>query len=189
MRNVHAFAADLVGGTAVARRAGVDLRHSEPDLPPPSAFAHGSGPNPLPRPRIPLPSMRDLSRIATNLATAQTLSGAVIQLQRDIRKHLAVADALCVWIDWAHGTAWTVNGQVGEQIQSLVTDVAGSGRRDVVHNTLLQPIGPSPARAVLALRRPSGVFASTELVMISTLASGLAPTLDRLIDQARVSGR
>lgn len=126
--------------------------------------------------------MRELSAIARSLATASSLSAAVVELQRDICKLLRVTDALCLLIDWPRRTVWSTTGKLGDRISALVTDVAGRGKREVLGSTLIQPIGPSPARAVLGLRRPSGsTFELTEQAMIATLASGIAPSLDRLI--------
>ena len=98
--------------------------------------------------------MRDLSMIARNIATASSLGSGVVQLQRDICKLLHVTDALCIWIDWPRRTAWSVTGKLGVQVQELVLDVAGSNRHKLINNTLVEPIGPCPARAALALRRP-----------------------------------
>lgn len=143
---------------------------------------------PLPRPArvhatpLATPSISELSKIATNLATARTLAGAVIQLQRDICKLLHVTDALCLFIDWPRRSVWSTTGQLGERVSALVTDVAGSGKREIMGNAIMQPVGAVPARIVLGLRRPSGAsFEPTELAMISTLAQGIAPALDRLI--------
>lgn len=126
--------------------------------------------------------MRELAEIARSLATASSLSAAVLDLQRDICKLLRVNEALCLFIDWPRRTVWSTAGRLGERISELVTDVAGRGKREVLGNTLIQPIGASPARAVLGLRRPSGsTFDLTEQAMIATLATGIAPSIERLI--------
>jgi hypothetical protein len=175
-RRVARQIAPLARGTTVALDRDVDRLRTEPSLV-----------APLPRPArvttpIALPSMRELSSIARNLATAGSLVSAVLQLQHDICKLLRVTDALCLVIDWPHRTVWSTTGQLGGQISELVTDIAGSGKREMLGSTLMQPIGPSPARAVLGLRRPPGsTFDLTEQAMIATLASGIAPSLDRLI--------
>ncbi|MBA2539188.1 MAG: hypothetical protein H0V17_06095 [Deltaproteobacteria bacterium] len=155
---------------------------------PPSKLARGTGPVMTPRPPrqvatpSAMPSMRELSALATNLAMAQTFAAGANQLQRDLCKLLHVTDALCLWIDWPRRTVWNATGQVSGQLSELVTDVAGCGKRETLGSTLLQPIGPRPARAVLALRRPSGsTFDVSELAMIATLAAGIAPALDRLM--------
>jgi hypothetical protein len=131
--------------------------------------------------------MRELSGMITNLATARSLAAGVVQLQRDVCKLLRVTDALVVWIDWPRRAAWSVTGRLGDQVQELVTTVAGSGRRSIVGSTLVEPLGRAPARAVLALRRSSGsTFGATDVAMIGTLAASIAPALERLIaDHAR----
>jgi len=136
-----------------------------------------------------LPSMRELSRISTHLLAAPDLISGATRLQSDLRALLQVTDALCVWIDWAHRSAWSVSGRLGEHLQELVTEVAGSGRRELINNTLIEPVGRSPARGVLALRRPAGSFSPTDLAMISTLVGGIAPALDRLISEALAPAR
>ena len=141
-----------------------------------------------------LPSMGELSSTLRRLQSASSLEGAVVELQRDVCRLMHVTDALIVWIDWPRRAAWSVTGKLGEQVQALVTDVAGSGRRSIVGSTLVEPLGRAPARSVLALRRSSGsTFGATELAVIGALAGGIAPVVDRLIasrePQARGSAR
>lgn len=124
--------------------------------------------------------MRELSRIATNLMTATSLTAAVETLERDLCRLMQLSDARCLWIDWAHRTVWSTHGLATDETRELISEVAGTGRRELANHTLLQPVGARPARAVFALRR-SSAFELTELTMISTLAFGLAPALDRLI--------
>lgn len=137
----------------------------------------------------PLPSMQDLARVATNLARASSLTDAVRGLQRDLAAVLGLTDARCLWIDWPRRAVWSAVGPVGERAGELVTDVAASGKRELVDNTLMQPVGTRPARAVFALRRgPGRTFQPFELAMISTLAFEFAPALDRLIASSLVRG-
>ncbi|HEU0037514.1 MAG TPA: hypothetical protein VFQ53_43180 [Kofleriaceae bacterium] len=133
-----------------------------------------------------MPSMHDLAKLARDLTNESSLWSAVRWLQRELCRVLRVSDALCVWIDWPRDAAWTLTGKVGPQVHDLVTQVAGRGRREVLGSTLVEPLGPPPSRAVLALRKSPGVtFGETELVMISALGAGIAPTLDKLIASAR----
>jgi hypothetical protein len=191
-----------------------------------------------PRPRatpVAMPSMHDLTSIARRLAAAPSLPSGAARLARDVGKLLRLAEVACIWIDWPHGTAHTAAGTLDAQVAELVMEVAGSGRRSLVDNTLtspgsagarstaqrcavlaspgsaarstaqrcavlaspgsagarstaqrcavlIEPLGPRPARAVLALRKPVGIeFDAAELTVIQTLAIGLAPHLDRLI--------
>jgi hypothetical protein len=138
-----------------------------------------------------MPSMHELATIARNLASATSLLPGVLTLQRDVGKLLRASDVLCIWIDWPRGIAYCSSGRVSPQVHELVTQVAGSGRRSHVGGALVEPLGAAPARAVLALRRPSGaIFTSHELTILHTLAAGLAPVLDRLlaIDRAQLVG-
>lgn len=126
--------------------------------------------------------MRDLARVATNLAGATSLADAVRGLQRDLSTVLHLTDARCLWIDWPRRAVWSTVGPIGDRAGELVTDVAASGKRELVDCTLMQPVGTRPARAVFALRRAAGrTFQPFELAMIATLAFEFAPTLDRLI--------
>lgn len=161
----------------------VELMVHPQDLPPPPASARRiarTGPHPV------LPAMQDLTKIARRLALEPTLADAVTRLQHEACRLLDVTDALCVWLDWPRGTATTLTGAVSDQIHELVRGVAGSGRRSIIGSTLIEPLGPPPARAVLALRRPSAsTFLPAELAMISAFAAGIAPTIDRLIAAGR----
>jgi len=163
--------------------ADVELRPSRPSLPPASF-----------RPRITtpvaIPSMHELAATATNLGNAPTLIAGALQLQRDLRRLLQLTDVLCAWIDWPRREVRTASGQLGRQLADLVTDVAGSGRRELLGNTLIEPVGRSPARAVLAFRRTSGsTFAPSEIAMLATITTGIAPSLDRLIAEAQLDAR
>jgi hypothetical protein len=135
---------------------------------------------------VALPNMQDLAAAVRALADEASLEAAVDRLQRDARRLLGVTDALCVWIDWPRRIARTLTGRASAHVEDIVIETAGSGRRATLGSSILEPIGPTPARAVLALRKPSGVaFAANELAMIATLAAGIAPALDRLIAGAR----
>jgi hypothetical protein len=78
--------------------------------------------------------------------------------------------------------AWTLSGRVNHDFEEAVIEAAGSGKRVMLVGAVIEPVGPTPARAVLALRKPSGIaFSPSELTVISTLAASIAPALDRLI--------
>ena len=133
--------------------------------------------------------MRELSRLATNLAAASSLTYGLLELQYDLETLLHLTDARVLWIDWARRAVWSTTGLISEQTSDLVLDVAGSGKRELYANTLVQPAGARPARAVLVLRRPPGaMFDVAELAMISTLAFGLSGSLDRLIASSAARG-
>ena len=127
-------------------------------------------------------AMQDLTAIATALATETELRPAVDRLQKDAAKVLRLRDALCFWIDWPHRIAWTLGGRVNHELEEAVIEAAGSGKRNILAGAVIEPVGPTPARAVLALRKPSGLaFSPSELIVIQTLATSIAPALDKLI--------
>jgi hypothetical protein len=142
-------------------------------------------PLPLATPRE-LPSMHQLISLVRGITGETSLRGAVSRLERDTRPLLGLTDALCVWLDWPHRVVWSIAGRASAAVQELVIAVAGSGRRTLLGNALIEPIGPPPARAVLAIRRsPGHEFDAGELTLIATLSNSIAPTLDRLIAAAR----
>lgn len=123
-----------------------------------------------------------LNEIARRLASESELASAAVQLQRALCKLLDISDAVVAWIDWPRRVAWTTTGRLSTQTEELVLQVAGSGQREVLGGAVIEPIGRAPARAALALRRPSGQrFAADECNAIAALAQAVAPTLDRLI--------
>ena len=127
-------------------------------------------------------AMQGLTQIATALAQETSLRAAVEQLQKDAARVLKLRDALCFWIDWPNRIAWTLGGRVNHQLEEQVIETAGSGKRGMLAGAVIEPVGPTPARAVLALRKPSGLaFSPSELIVIQTLAQSIAPALDKLI--------
>ena len=131
----------------------------------------------------PLASMQDLSAIIRTLAAEPTFETAARLVQREACRLTRSTDALVVVVDWARSVIWTLQGRVtSEATQQLVAQVASSGHRSVLGNSLLEPLGNAPARAVLALRRPSGLsFQPAEVAMVAALAGGFAPILERLL--------
>lgn len=130
-----------------------------------------------------IPSISDLTALARAIANENDFDRAARRLQFEACRLAQATEALCVVFDWPRRIAWTVQGVIGnEQVRELVAAVAGSGRRSILGNALLQPIGPTPSRAVLALRKPIGAtYSVSEVAMVSALATGIAPSIDRLI--------
>ena len=127
-------------------------------------------------------AMQHLTALASALSTETSLAAAAARVQRDASQIFHVRDALLFWIDWPHRMAWTLGGRVNHDVEELVIDVAGSGKRGFLSGAIIEPLGPAPTRAVLALRKPSGLaFVASELTVIGTLASCIAPAMDRLI--------
>jgi hypothetical protein len=186
-RSARSTRPSLATGSSVTRRpeaaTSVELIWK---VPPPVLPVH------IPMPRLAMgtplgmPSMHELANVAKHVANASSLVAAAAQLQRDACKLLRVTNAACIWIDWPRRTASTLEGRLGEQLEELVLEVAGCGRRSLIGSSLVEPLGPPPTRAVLALRKPTGTtFDSSELTLIRTLAAGIAPALDRLIATSR----
>lgn len=130
-------------------------------------------------------SMTDLTTLAKDIANESSFERAAVRLQREACRLVRAAEAVCVVFDWPRRAAWTVQGPIAnESVKELVAQVAGSGHRSIIGNALLEPIGPAPSRAVLALRKPTAAtFSVQEVAMISTLAMGLATSIDRLINR------
>ena len=167
---------------------------ARPAPPPPRVFAAGTVTNAA-RPGMlmtgvtstvrPEVSMTDLTALARTIAAEQSFDRAAIRLQHEACRLVRATEALCVVFDWPRRAAWTVQGPiVNESVRELVAQVAGSGRRSILGNALLEPIGPAPSRVVLALRKPTGAtFSVQEVAILSTLALGLAASFDRLISR------
>jgi len=126
-------------------------------------------------------SMQELTNIARAISAEATFPAAAIRLQRELCRLTRSAEGLCVAFNWARRIAWTAEGTVvSEQVVELVAQVAGSGRRTLIGNALLVPIGPAPARAAIALRRTTA-FRPPEVELVAGLASGVAPAFQRLL--------
>ena len=125
--------------------------------------------------------MQELSAVARAIAAERTFRDAACRLQRELGRLTRSAEALCVAIDWPRRIAWTADGRVtSEPVMELVVQVAGSGRRALIGNALVAPIGCAPARAVIALRR-STPFRSPEIELVAGIANGVASAFDRLL--------
>ena len=148
---------------------------------------------PLPRPRAgvmatplsPLPSMHDLAAVSRAIAAAETFASAARTLELEARRLTHSTEALCVAFDWARRTAWSAQGPIASQaVVELVAQVAGSGRWSMIGNALVVPIGQAPARAVIALRRIA-IYQLAEAGLVSALAGGVAPAIERLLANER----
>lgn len=126
-------------------------------------------------------SMHELADIARAISAETTFPSAALRLQRELCRLTRSAEGVCVAFDWARRRASTAEGTVvSEQVVELVAEVAGSGRRTLTANALLVPIGPAPARAVIALRRTTA-FRPPEVELVAGLANGVAPAFQRLL--------
>jgi hypothetical protein len=150
-------------------------------MPPPPLPLAPAKPGVLATPVASLPSMQELAAITRAIAAERTFRDASGRLQRELGRLTRSAEAVCVAIDWPRRIAWTGDGLVtSEPVMELVAGVAGSGRRSLIGNALVAPIGPAPARAVIALRR-SAPFRSPDIELVAGLANGVAETFERLL--------
>lgn len=128
-----------------------------------------------------MPSMHELAAITRAIAAETTFRDASSRLQRELGRLTRSGEAICVAIDWPRRIAWTGDGLVtSEPVMELVAQVAGSGRRSLIGNALVAPIGLAPARAVIALRRTTP-FRSPDIEIVAGLANGVAEAFERLL--------
>lgn len=121
-----------------------------------------------------------IARIVAQLERACSLD-ALATFEIQLASALEIGEVLGVWIDWARRRTWCPRGVVSDRLEALVPEAAGSGRRVVLGNALLEPIGPVPARAVLVLKGPpERLFRQHTLRTIKRVGARLAPTLERL---------
>jgi hypothetical protein len=93
---------------------------------------------------------------------------------------MRATEVLCIVVDYARGGAWSVYGTVeSPALYELVIDVASSGQRQTIGTTVVEPIGPLPARAVLVVRRQATSYTTAELHALSTVARTAAEELER----------
>lgn len=106
---------------------------------------------------------------------------AVQTLERDLVRALQLDHVLVVWIDWVHRRAWTPSGSPSARLEDLAIEAAGTGRRLVLGNALIDPFGRAPARAVIAFKgAPERLFLPHTLRTIGRLTTRLGSAIDRL---------
>ena len=150
-------------------------------VPPPVLPLAPARPGALTTPLTSMPSVQELRDITRAISAETTFAGAAIRLQRETCRLARASEALCVAFDWPRRIAWTADGAVAaEQVKELVAQVAGSGRRTVIGNALVAPIGAAPARAVLAVRRATP-FHLAEIELVVGLAHGVSAAFARLL--------
>lgn len=102
-------------------------------------------------------------------------------LEREVAQHLGLDRVLYLWIDWAHREVLIPNAAVSPRVAELALEAAGSGKHVVVENAIVQPIGRTPARAVLVAKgRPERLFQPHALRTLRRLAARLGPSVDRI---------
>ncbi len=110
------------------------------------------------------PTASGLSRFQTSLAPA-----------------LGATDVLCVWMDWPRRIAWSIAGPVSARLQHIIPDVCGSGRRTVVANAIIEPVGPAPTRSAILVKGPGEqVLQPSTVRTIARIAARIGPALDRI---------
>lgn len=150
-------------------------------VPPPVLPLAPARPGVLATPLTSMPSPHELTEIVCAVAAETTFAAAALRLQRETCRLTRATEALCVAFDWPRRLAWTADGALAaEQVKELIAQVAGSGRRTVIGNALVAPIGTAPARAVIAVRRATP-FRLFEIEMVVGLAHGVAAAFERLL--------
>jgi hypothetical protein len=121
-----------------------------------------------------------VARILDELDRGSSLD-AFARFEDRLASALELDDVLGVWIDWARGRTWCPRGVVSARLEELVPAAAGSGRRVVLHNAIVEPIGRVPSRMVLVLKGPpERLFRQHTLRTIKRVGARLAPTIERL---------
>jgi hypothetical protein len=101
------------------------------------------------------------------------------RFERGLAEYLGATDVLCARMDWARRTAWSTSGPVSPRLQELVPEVAGSGRRIVLPNAILEPIGIAPAFGALVVKGAADrVLQTHTLRLIARIAARIAPVLE-----------
>jgi hypothetical protein len=132
-----------------------------------------SGPKPLP------PAIEDAIDRFEQFERAYALA-AITTLELELASRLRLGAVQCVWMDWSLGR-WYPRGNISPRLQNLTSLVATNGRRFVLDNAILEPIGRAP-RAVLIFRGPPHqLFQQHTLRIIGRIAERLAPTMYRLM--------
>ncbi|HET7500098.1 MAG TPA: hypothetical protein VFK02_03820 [Kofleriaceae bacterium] len=128
--------------------------------------------------------MLELSAATRAVAAETQLRPAMMVLQREARGLTRAQRATVVIIDWARQSAWTLEGSLAlGELRAIVTRVASTGMRELFDHALVTPIGNGPARAVLALWRPTTFFEADDVALVEALTGGVAATLHRLLGE------
>ena len=129
----------------------------------------------------PLPSMLALSAATRAVASQDTLAGALAALQRQACQLTRATSATVALFEGAKRAARTADGPItSNEFRDVVTRVASRGRRELFDDALVEPIGSAPARAVLALWRPTS-FEPYDIALLAALVGGVTATVHRLL--------
>lgn len=147
-----------------------------PPVPAP-ALGQGSAPAQL---GLTPPIEREVFELARRVALQADLPAATRVLHHGLARLTDSSDAMCVFFDAALCSAWALpDGKeprtLDDQVQQLVAQVAGSGRRAVLGRALVEPVGPAPSRAVLVLRRPptGAAYGDFEIATVAAIAASI----------------
>jgi hypothetical protein len=104
------------------------------------------------------------------------------RFERRLADYFDVDHVLCVWMNWPRRVAWSTAGVMSSRLQELIPEVAGSGRRIVLPNAILEPIGVAPSCGALVVKGATNqVLQPHVLRLIARIAARIAPSLERLI--------
>ena len=131
---------------------------------------------------------REVFQLARRIALQADLPAAMRVLHHGLSRLTDSSDVMCVFFDVALWSAWVLpDGRAGrgldDQVQQLVAQVAGSGRRAVLGHALIEPVGPAPARAVFLVRRPptSMVYGQLEIATLAAIAAALCGLIGHFV--------
>jgi membrane fusion protein (multidrug efflux system) len=146
---------------------------------------------------------RDVFALARRIALQADLPAAMRVLHHGLSLLTDSPDVICVFFDAALCMPWVVPDgrarcELDDQMQSLLGQVASSGRRAVLERALVEPIGSAPARAVLLLRRPPTAtpYGELQLATVAAVAAAVAGLVGHFVtdhmakrEQARSDAR
>ncbi|MBA3452151.1 MAG: hypothetical protein H0T42_03520 [Deltaproteobacteria bacterium] len=166
--------------TAIKRLSVASIEWGPP-VPPPPVPVTPARPGVLATPLVSLPSPQELIESARAIAAETSFPAAALRLQHEICQLIRGSEALCVAFDWTYRVAFTATETIeSTEITELVAHVAGTGRRTVIGNAVIAPIGVAPAWAVIAVRR-AVPFRSPEIAVVTMLAERVAGPIGRFL--------
>jgi len=159
-------------GELTATLLGIGLRPSRPSIP----GLAGRNARVLAVPEV------DFSTLVCVLGREMSLQNATRLVENEARRLTSSSVALCVFFDWTQRRAWTLQGhELGEVVNEIIAEVAGSGRAATSNHVIIQPIGRVPTRTVLLTRRDDAPYGREDYLGIATLARSIDGPFDRLL--------
>lgn len=127
------------------------------------------------------PSMSalDLARAALAVGQERDVAQTMHAIQREAIRITRSLEAICALVDWGHGRCFTVDCEItAPAVHELLMGVAGGGGARIIGACVVAPIGRTPSRYVLAVRRLVP-YSDLDLATIAALARSVAPAIER----------